>query len=100
MMNRRALLRVVGGLGSATLAGCSKLTFLPQPRVRKKLGFDAVTNGMSERQVVELLGEPTRRSGFNVEGSATRARNLVYVGNQSLVTVTLIGDQVVAKEKI
>ena len=99
-MNRRALLRVVGGLGLATLAGCSKLTFLPQPRVRKKVGFDAVQNGMNERQVVDLMGEPTRRSGFNVEGTPTRARNLVYVGNQSLVTVTLIGGQVVAKQKI
>ena len=99
-MNRRALLRTVCGLGLATLAGCSKLTFLPQPRVRKVVGFDAVKNGMNERQVVEILSEPTRRSGFNVEGTPTRARSLVYVGNQQLVTITLIGGQVVAKQKL
>jgi hypothetical protein len=94
------MLLLVGAFALSTLAGCSKLTFLPQPRTKAKpAGYAAVVNGMNEAQVRAVMGAPARRSGVNLEGSRTRGVNLTYVANQSLVTVTLVGNQVIAKQK-
>lgn len=98
-MNRRHLLVGCFGLGLAALAGCDKLSFMPQARQKKAVGYDAIATGMTEGDVKKHLGEPTRRQGYNLEGGKERALALTYVGGNSLITVTLVAGAVVGKQK-
>jgi hypothetical protein len=86
-------------LGLSCLAGCDRLSFMPQPKKKVVSGYEAVTHGMSERQVVQLLGAPTRRSGINLEGAGVLGKSLTYVKGGHLMTVVLAGDEVVSKER-
>lgn len=92
-----ALACAVVGLSLCT--GCERLSFMPQPRKKVVSGFEAVQNGMSEKQVVQLLGAPTRRSGINMEGAGVPGKSLTYVKGGHLTTIVLAGDSVVAKER-
>ena len=98
-MNRRRALVGFFGFGLAAVAGCDKLSFMPQARQRKATGYDAVVNGMTEADVKRQLGEPTRRQGYNLEGGKDRALALTYVGGNSLITITLVAGAVVGKQK-
>lgn len=98
-MNRRRLLMGCFLLGLAALSGCDKLSFMPQTKQRKVVGYDAVTNGMSEAEVKKQLGEPTRRTGYNLEGGKDRAVALTYVGGNKLITITMVRGAVVGKQK-
>ena len=98
-MNRRFFTVALLGLALATSSGCSKMSFLPQPRQAKVDPYTAVQNGMSEKQVIQLLGEPTRRSGVNLEGTDTRAHNMTYIKSNNLLIVTLVNGAVIGKQK-
>jgi hypothetical protein len=98
-MNRRHSLFCLLGLGLAAASGCDKLSFMPQAKRKKVGGYDAITNGMTEAQVKKELGEPTRRSGYNLEGGKDRAVALTYAGSNSLITITMVRGAVVGKQK-
>ncbi len=98
-MNRRFFTVALLGLALAASNGCSKMSFLPQPRQAKVDPYTAVRNGMSEKQVIQLLGEPTRRSGVNLEGTETRAYNMTYIKSNTLMVVTLVNGAVIGKQK-
>jgi hypothetical protein len=98
-MNRRRLLSALLGLSLLAVTGCDKFSFMPQARQKKVAGYDAVKNGMSEKQVRSLLGEPSRRTGVDLEGSGQRATALTYVGAGKLIRVTLVGGAVIGKQK-
>lgn len=97
-MNRRHLLCSLLAL-APLVAGCDKLSFMPQARKKQVSGYDAVQNGMTESDVKRLLGEPTQRNGYNLEGGTERAMSMTYVGGGNLVTITLVRGQVVGKQK-
>jgi hypothetical protein len=93
------MLFALSGIGLAALSGCEKLSFMPQPRQHVVAGYDAVKTGMTEGQVYQHLGPPTRRSGYDLEGTPQRATALTYVGGGKLITITLIGGAVAGKQR-
>lgn len=97
-MNRRRMLVAVL-LAAPLIFGCDKLSFLPQARKKTVTGYEAVQTGMTEAQVRKYLGEPTQRNGYNLEGGTERAMSMTYVGGGNLITITLVGGQVVGKQK-
>lgn len=97
-MNRRRMLWSLLLL-TTVVAGCDKLSFMPQARKKKVSGYDAVQNGMTESEVKKLLGEPAQRQGYNLEGGTERAMSMTYVGGGNLITITLVRGQVIGKQK-
>jgi hypothetical protein len=93
------MLSALLGLSLLAVTGCDRLSFLPQARQKKVVGYDAVKNGMSEGQVRSLLGEPDRRVAVDLEGTRQRGTALTYVGGGNLIRVTLVGNAVVGKQK-
>lgn len=82
------------------LTGCNA-GFWPESTVKKKVDpYAAVKAGMNEKQVIKLLGEPSSRRGTSLEGVGRPATSLTWVGHHKLITVVLVGGEVVAKQKI
>jgi hypothetical protein len=97
-MNRRRML-VALLLAAPLLAGCDKLSFMPQARKKKVSAYESIQNGMSEADVKRVMGEPTQRQGYNLEGGTERAMSMTYVGGGNLITITFVRGQVVGKQK-
>lgn len=96
-MTARLLLPVA--LCACLLSGCVKSGW-GSPKSNTD-PFTAVTPGMSEQRVVELLGPPSKRSQVAGEGLGGRRQTVLrWVGSNRLVTVTLINNAVVGKQKI
>jgi hypothetical protein len=77
---------MLSALALATLLGCSKIT---------QENFAKVKEGMSEQEVIAILGEPTESSSVNVLGiSGTTAR---WVRGDTEVTIRFVNGQVALK---
>lgn len=99
MIRRLAVCMLLIGF-AASFVGCNA-SFWPTATTKKLVdSYQAVSPGMSEKQVVKLLGEPTNRRGITLEGSTTRATTMTWVGTHKLITVTMVRGQVVGKQKI
>ncbi len=93
-------LRGLIALGLTCTVGCNA-GFWPAATVKKKVDtYTAVRSGMSEKQVIRLLGEPSSRRGTTLEGVGRPATSLTWVGHHKLITVVLVDGAVVAKQKI
>jgi len=98
-MNRRFALAALSALLLPAAVGCNA-SFWPAAGVKKPVDpYTAVAGGMSERDVVKLMGEPSTRRGVNLEGRGPRAMQLTWVRHSKLTTVTLVQDQVIAKQR-
>jgi hypothetical protein len=81
-MHLRRLL-VIGGLA---LAACTKVT---------KENFAKIEDGMSEEQVIALLGAPTESNSVNILGvPGTSSR---WVGGDAVITVRFVNGKVALK---
>ncbi len=62
-----------------TLAACSKIT---------QENFSRITDGMTEQEVIALLGEPTESQSISVLGvSGTASR---WVSNDAVITIQFV----------
>lgn len=86
-------------VGVTLFVGCDRLSFMPQPKPKVAVGYDAVQTGMNEQQVVQLMGEPARRNGVTFEGMQEPGTTLTFMKGGHLMTVMLAGNLVVAKQK-
>jgi hypothetical protein len=81
-------------------AGGCNASFWSSASAKKSVDpYAAVATGMTERDVLKLLGEPSSRRGIRLEGRSPRATTLTWVGHNRLMTVTLVQNQVIAKQK-
>lgn len=68
------------------IAGCSKVT---------QENFAKIQDGMSEQEVIGLLGSPTESNSVNVLGvSGTASR---WVGRDAVITVRFVNGKVALK---
>jgi len=73
-------------LAATLLAACAKIT---------QENFLRIERGMSEREVISILGSPTESSSINVLGiSGTAAR---WVGADAEINVRFVGGKVALK---
>jgi len=98
MLRRRAFSLLAALAFLPLFTGCDGTLFGRQNKA-KAVGYEAVANGMNERQVVALLGEPTKRGNVRLEGNGPAATVLTYVGHNKLTYVTLIKGAVVGKQR-
>jgi len=83
-MNKTA--RLFCALALAALAACSKVT---------QENFAKIENGMTQEQVIEILGKPTESSSREVLGvSGTSAK---WVGADAVVSIRFLNGQVMLK---
>lgn len=99
-MNRRKTLSFLAAIGLATLVGCNASFWGNWGKKPKAMGYAAVKNGMNEKQVMKALGTPNRRRGLRLEGHGPAAIQMTYILHNELVTITLVGDEVINKNKI
>jgi hypothetical protein len=98
-MNRRFALAVLAAFLLPAAVGCNA-SFWPKAGPSKpKDPYAVITSGMAERDVIKLMGEPSSRRGFRLEGHGARATQLTWVGHNRLSTVTIVQNQVVAKQR-
>ena len=77
---------LVFALGLLVLVACSKVT---------QENFAKVQEGMSEQEVIALLGTPTESNSVNVLGiSGTSSR---WVGGDAEITIRFVNGQVALK---
>jgi hypothetical protein len=82
---------------TATLAGgCGKG---PWNRKSKVDPYEAVQVGMTEADVVKLMGAPSRRMVIPLEGTDQRQVLLRWLTRNHLIHVSLVNDQVIGKER-
>jgi hypothetical protein len=75
--------RAVAFAGILLVAACSKVT---------KSNFDRIHDGMTEQQVVSILGNPTESSSINVlDLSGTSSK---WVSNDAVITVQFLNGKV------
>jgi len=99
-MNRRHALALLAGLLLLPAAGGCNASFWPSWTSKKTVDpYAAVAKGMTERDVVKLMGEPSSRRGIRLEGRGVRAMQLTWVGHNKLMSVMLVQNQVIAKER-
>lgn len=98
-MNRRKTLAYLGAIGLATLTGCNASFWGNWGKKQKAQGFAAVNTGMTEKQVVSLLGKPNRRRGLRLEGHGAQAIQMMWVQHDAIVMVTFVGGAVYHKER-
>jgi hypothetical protein len=73
-------------LAAILLAACAKIT---------QENFLRIERGMSEREVISILGSPTESSSVDVLGiSGTAAR---WAGSEAEITVRFVGGKVALK---
>ena len=73
-------------LAALLLAACSRIT---------QENFSRIQSGMSEQEVISILGTPTESSSVDVLGiSGTAAR---WAGNDAEITVRFVGGKVALK---
>ena len=73
-------------LAAAVLASCAKIT---------QDNFAKIHEGMTEQEVIALLGEPTEANSVNVLGvSGTSAR---WAGNDAEITIRFVNGKVALK---
>jgi hypothetical protein len=98
-MNRRFAWAVSAALLLSVSVGCNA-SFWPSAAAKKPVDpYSAVATGMTERDVVKLMGEPSSRRGIRLEGRGAQATSLTWVGHNRLMTVTLVKNQVIAKQR-
>jgi hypothetical protein len=98
-MNRRKTLAYLAAIGLASLTGCNAGLWGNWGKKQKATGFAAVSNGMNEKQVKKLLGEPKRRRGLRLEGHGAAAVQMTWILHNELVVVTFVGGEVINKQK-
>jgi hypothetical protein len=77
---------LVFALGLLVLVACSKIT---------QENFAKIQDGMSEQEVIALLGTPTESNSVNVLGiSGTSSR---WVGGDAEITIRFVNGQVALK---
>jgi len=77
---------MVSALAALLLAACSRIT---------QENFSRIAPGMSEQEVISILGSPTESSSVDVLGiSGTAAR---WAGNDAEITVRFVGGKVALK---
>lgn len=77
---------VVAALAALLLAACTRIT---------QENFSRIEPGMTEQQVISILGSPTESSSVDVLGiSGTAAR---WAGNDAEITVRFVGGKVALK---
>jgi hypothetical protein len=98
-MNRRFACAALAALLLCTSVGCNA-SFWPGAVAKKPVDpYAAVAAGMTEKDVVKLLGEPSSRRGIRLEGRGAHAMSLTWVGHNRLMTVTFVQNQVIAKQR-
>src|SRR3954464_4863497 len=76
----------ISALAAVLLTACSRIT---------QENFSRIESGMSEREVISILGSPTESSSVDVLGiSGTAAR---WAGNDAEITVRFVGGKVALK---
>jgi hypothetical protein len=76
----------VAALAALLLAACSRIT---------QENFSRIERGMSEQEVISILGSPTESSSVDVLGiSGTASR---WAGNDAEITVRFVGGKVALK---
>jgi hypothetical protein len=99
-MNRFHAMVVLAGLLLLPAAGGCNASFWPSATAKKSVDpYTAVATGMTERDVVKLMGEPNSRRGVRLEGRGPRATQLTWVGHNRVMVVTLVQNQVINKER-
>ena len=98
-MNRRYALALLAGLLLLPAAVGCNASFWPSASKKAVDPYVAVAAGMTERDVVKLMGEPSSRRGIRLEGRGARATTLTWVGHNRVMTVTLVQNQVIAKQR-
>jgi hypothetical protein len=77
---------LVALLAAALLASCAKIT---------QDNFSRIQEGMSEQEVIALLGEPTEANSVNLLGvSGTSSR---WVGSDAEITIRFVNGKVALK---
>ena len=77
---------LVALLAAALLASCAKIT---------QDNFSRIQEGMSEQEVIALLGEPTEANSVNLLGvSGTSSR---WVGSDAEITIRFVNGKVAFK---
>jgi hypothetical protein len=77
---------IVSALAALLLAACSRIT---------QENFSRIESGMSEREVISILGSPTESSSVDVLGiSGTASR---WAGNDAEIAVRFVGGKVALK---
>ena len=77
---------LVALLAAALLASCAKIT---------QDNFSRIQEGMTEQEVIALLGEPTEANSVNVLGvSGTSSR---WVGSDAEITIRFVNGKVALK---
>src|SRR4051812_38557530 len=85
MISRFTLL-MVAALAALLLAACSRIT---------QENFSRIERGMTEQEVISILGSPTESSSVDVLGiSGTASR---WAGNDAEITVRFVGGKVALK---
>jgi hypothetical protein len=97
MFNRTVSLLV---LGVALLIGCNQKDRWKSPTQSRVEAYEAIVSGMTEEQVTELLGPPSKRSMAQGEGSTANGVQLRWIGHNSLITVYLLDGRVAGKNKL
>jgi len=98
-MNRRKTLLFLGAIGLGAMTGCNASFWGNWGKKPKAKGFAAVANGMTEKQVVKIMGTPSRRRGLRLEGHGAQAIQMTWVQHNELVMITFVGGAVYHKEK-
>jgi hypothetical protein len=77
---------LISVLAAVLLAACTRIT---------QENFSRIERGMSEQEVISILGSPTESSSVDVLGiSGTAAR---WAGNDAEITVRFVGGKVALK---
>jgi hypothetical protein len=77
---------LAAALAALLLASCAKIT---------QDNFSRIQEGMSEQEVIAILGEPTESNSVNVLGvSGTSAR---WVGGDAEITIRFVNGKVALK---
>ena len=80
--------------------GCNQLVQMANTGISAKQ-YDKIRPGMSEQQLVQLLGKPQKR--MLVSGGENGDQKMLilrWLSNNQLITVTLSTEGVVGKEKV
>ena len=96
--NYRFVLGALLGLSLTVVAGCSAEAWGSRQNA-KAGGYNAVTAGMTEAEVVQAMGEPSNRSVMKLEGTGPQATVLRFLGHNQLVHVYLVEGKVYGKQK-
>lgn len=94
----RFVLGMLLGLSLPVVVGCSAEAWGSRQNA-KAGGYAAVTNGMTEAEVVQAMGEPSGRSNMQLEGNGPNATVLRFLGHNQLVHVFMVEGKVYGKQK-